>query len=342
MSDVIQVRIPIEIVVRVGQPETSQRSDQASAATAPSNEKFHVDPDYARRKGFDTSWLGGTPVELPSITPEGMHDVSKDPDADDTVLSHVLRYHHFSIVMNRKRRLLFFAAYNTTRDPDVMGSSSRQQLGGGGGDKWILDPRIPAAHQVTSKEFYGPTVFDRGHIVRREDAYWGADEEEAQLANFDSFHYTNCTPQHPAYNQSSRGGLWGQLENHIAKESSAKDLKLSVFAGPVLAKDDPVIEDVKVPRRFWKIVIARDDKKGTLGAWAFLLTQAKLVDAEKDRSEAVFDPGDFDAYQVPVSRIEELTEVRFDGAVHKADRHESTEEGPAGPRRLDGLGDIRI
>lgn len=339
MSDVIQVRIPIEIVVRVGQPETSQPNAPLSVGSGQSGEAFHVDPDYSSRGGFDRSWLGGTPIELPTITTEGMHDVSRDPDADDPVMAHVLQYHHFSIVMNRRRRLLFFAAYNTTRDPDVMGSSSREQLGR---DKWILDPRIPAAHQVTTKEFYGPTVFDRGHIVRREDAYWGVDEAEAQLANFDTFHYTNCTPQHPDYNQSSKGGLWGQLENHIAKQSSAKDLKLSVFAGPVLAKNDPVLEDVKVPRRYWKIVVARDDKKGALGCWAFLLTQAKLVDAEKDRSEAVFDPGDFDAYQVPVSRIEELTEVRFDAAVHKADRHESTQEGPAGPRRIDTLSDVRI
>ena len=43
-------------------------------------------------------------------------------------------------------------------------------------------------------EFYVPTVFDRGHMVRRLDPVWGT-EGPARLANADTHHYTNSCPQ---------------------------------------------------------------------------------------------------------------------------------------------------
>ena len=317
MADVT-VRIPIEITVRVGEPAVV-----TAAATVPAQaeERFILDNDYERRPGYDDAFLGRTAkVALPTLTDDAMKLVSVVDDVEGPD-AHVLRYHHFSIVMNKRRRMAFFAAYNTTRNPDLFGTKSREELGAS--DKWILDPRIPGVHQVTTKELYKPTDFDRGHIVRREDAYWGLDPREAEYANFDTFHYTNCSPQHPAYNQSGKRGIWGMLENHIAAEATDKEMKLSIFAGPVLALGDPRINEVKIPRVYWKVVVARRrGADGPIGAWAFLLSQAALVKAEKKRfegEEAIFDPGDFATYQVPVARIEELTDVRFDAVVKQGD-----------------------
>jgi DNA/RNA endonuclease G, NUC1 len=47
---------------------------------------------------------------------------------------------------------------------------------------WKLDPRVPKEAQVGGAEFYVPTTFDRGHMVRRLDSVWGT-ESIARLAN---------------------------------------------------------------------------------------------------------------------------------------------------------------
>jgi endonuclease G len=339
-----RIRIPIEITVRIGTVEVGGQGGVApSDASIAVDERANVDPDYGNRRGYFATYLGegDLDVPLPRLTSDGMRLVSKDPDAEADE-AHLLRYHHYTAVMNKKRRLLFYAACNTTRDPDLMGTLTREELGR---DKWILDPRIPAGHQVTTAEFYGPVDFDRGHVVRREDVYWGLDEDEAAKGNYDSFHYTNCTPQHPEYNQSGKHGIWGELENHIASEALDKDLKFSLFAGPVFTKTDPYIHDVQVPRRFWKVVVGARKNGRTLGVWAFVLSQAKLVQQEKDKEEAVFDPGEFSVYQVPLKRIEQLTEVRFDEKLKAADRYGlGAEEAVTGEQfiRLDDVRGMKL
>jgi endonuclease G, mitochondrial len=329
------IRIPIEITIRVGSPivETDALVTPSAGATgtgAARSEAIPVDEDYDSREGYGPTFLGKA-IPIPTLTEEAIALASIPDGASDG--DYLLHYHHFSIAMNKERRLLFFAACNTTRNPDFKGKKSRSELGR---DQWILDPRIPVGHQVTTRELYGPTDFDRGHVVRREDAYWGRNEGEAAYANYDSFHYTNCTPQHSKYNQSSQKGLWGLLENHIGNQAKDEDLNFSIFAGPVMARNDPHVLGVKVPRQFWKIVVAK--RKGSqtgFGAWAFLLSQAKLVREQRDKfGEGVFDPGEFATYLVSVARIEELTDVRFDDIIKQSDVAGGKDEAPAASARL--------
>ena len=60
-------------------------------------------------------------------------------------------------------------------------------------------------------------ALDRGHLVRRLDPAWGESKALAKIANDDTFHFTNCTPQHENFNQSRLAGLWGQLENAVKR-----------------------------------------------------------------------------------------------------------------------------
>ena len=316
------IRIPIEITIRVGNPQTGAPGatvTTAEPADASAGEEMVIDENYDHRKGFDENFLGrNAKVEMPTLTKSALELVSVPDGSDED--EYLLHYYHYSLSMNKKRRLLFFAASNTTRNPDLFGKQSRVALGDGQGEKWILDPRIPPAHQATTRELYTKIHFDRGHIVRREDSYWGETPLLAKYANFDTFHYTNCTPQAPDYNRSNKQGIWGLLENYIAKQAGEQEVKLSLIAGPVLNDRDPILKDteVRVPRSFWKIVLGRiKGGDSSLGAWAFLLSQAKQV---KDAREGVFDPGEFGVYQVPISQIEELTEVRFSDQIKAADQ----------------------
>jgi endonuclease G len=75
------------------------------------------------------------------------------------------------------------------------------------------------------------------------------------MANEDSFYFTNMTPQHERFNQSKLKGLWGRLENAVFDEAEPLDLKVSLFAGPILSADDPLYKrpdeglEVQIPDR---------------------------------------------------------------------------------------------
>ena len=74
--------------------------------------------------------------------------------------------------------------------------------------------------------------------MRRDDAAWGRTYEELKRGNGDTYHVTNCSPQVAGFNQSAGGeDNWGDLENLVLKEAASE--RLSLFAGPVLAEDDP-------------------------------------------------------------------------------------------------------
>jgi endonuclease G, mitochondrial len=328
----ITIEIPIEI--RIGRPRVDTSIPGASEGTSirinaqtvrPSrtdapDAAFEIDDDYAGRKGYDEDWLG-VRIPLPLLSEEQMREVSPDTTRDDDD-RHVLRYYNFSVVMNGKHRLMFFGACNATRDPGLQGKLSRSSLSEGKGDKWILDPRIPAAHQITTRELYSKIHFDRGHIVRRDDVYWGRTERDAAFANFDSFHYTNCTPQAKSFNRSTLGdGLWGKLENHIADSAETDGEKLSYFAGPIF-RSGRMLSGAFVPFEFFKVVVA-PRKVGKLGAWAFRLSQLKQVEGAP---EPIFAPDEFETYLVSIAKLERLTGLTFPKILHEIDARKGSGE----------------
>ena len=147
-------------------------------------------------------------------------------------------------------------------------------------------------------------ALDRGHLVRREDPVWGA---QAAIANDDSFHFTNCSPQHSGLNQKT----WLGLEDYILQNARVHRLRICVFTGPVLRDDDMVYRDVKIPKEYWKVVAFRTDDRPS--ATAYMVSQGKLI----EDLEFVF--GRYKTYQVAVAEVQELAGLdfgdlsRFDG-----------------------------
>jgi DNA/RNA endonuclease G (NUC1) len=249
----------------------------AAAGIEAATEPFR-DQDYSGRRGYDDRFLG-IPVPMPRV-----RDTDVVSHLEDG--SHALPYEHFSIVQHKDRRLALLAVANvdaapSRKRPEPGRDYSRRGLSGLGEndqEKWFTDPRIPAAHQLPDRFFTrGRASFDRGHIVPREDVAWGHDYDELGRASRDTFHVTNCSPQVARFNLSNLGGVWGQLENLILAQ--ARSERCSVIAGPVLRSDDPVfrgVDDdgtvrVQIPRRFWKIVVARSGDE--LQSFAFVLDQ---------------------------------------------------------------------
>lgn len=251
-------------------------------------------PDLSGREGYDQAFLGNSStlrVPLPALGTNASNAVKVKGTSD-----RVLRYQHFSIVMNAKRKFAFFTACN------IDGRDSKNIRRGR--DKWFLDPRIPASAQA-GEELYKGNQLDRGHLVRRLDPVWGS---KAEVANDDTFFFTNATPQHARLNQ----GNWNDLEDYILTNTDAHDLLVNVFTGPVFAEDDPEYRGVFLPQRFWKIVVVVHGRTRKLHATGYMLSQTDLL------TDIEFVFGQFRTYQVPIAEIEAQTKLNF-GKLRNAD-----------------------
>ena len=299
---------------------------------------MRFDPDYDNREGYDPQFLdpADPDLEVPAPTIGVPSDGAVLTNSDGTPL--VLKYHHYELVMNKERRLLMWTADNVDYDPKVKSNLARDAFGK---DKWMPDPRIPANVQLMDPDFYKPAGnIDRGHIVRREDNAWGNTDTEIEFANSDTFHWTNCTPQHEAFNQSNPGmsdktykgmkGLWGDFENYIQTSLKGDDTRACILAGPVLDPRDPShdfgLGDIKYPLQFWKVVaVPTTDDAGArkLAVYGFLLSQADVVG--KFGIE-VFRPGEFKKLQVSLASITAMTGVVFAPHLHAADPLAGSEE----------------
>ena len=239
---------------------------------------------YEGATGYDIRFLGEDHEVLhPKFRSDLEQDIARLKDG-----GRVLHYTHFSIVMSKSRRLAYYTVVN------IDGNQLKKV---GRNDKWYLDSRIETEYQC-GPELYANNSLDRGHLVRRRDPVWGA---AAKKANQDTFHFTNCAPQHSTLNQKS----WLDLENYILDHAENSNLKVTVFTGPIFRMDDIFYRGVQIPAEFWKIaVIVKSD--GNLSATAYLQTQKNLIE------NLEFAYGEYKTYQVPISKIETLTGLDFE------------------------------
>lgn len=277
--------------------------------------KLKFDSDYPNRPGYHSKFLDGFDVPAPTAP---LGEVLKAGNK-----AKVLKYHHYSLVMHEARRLVMWAAANVDYSENKRWRT-REEFGT---DTWKPDPRIPIVAQIEDLEFYEPAAkFDRGHIIRRDDVAWGETMQEEEYGNSDSFHWSNCTPQHEGFNRDAFGykGLWGQLENHIANEAGFLENVLIVLAGPVLDNNDPSRDfgsgiEVQVPMVFWKVLVAVEEynQNRTLRAYGFLLDQTDAI--EQYGWEGRFRVGKFKEQQVSLLDITERSRVTFNQILHDAD-----------------------
>lgn len=247
--------------------------------------------DYAERSGYNEIFLGEK-IPLPEIPHHLKDDVVQLNDGSGIEL----KYTNFSIIMSKSRSLALFTAVNI--DGNQIQHIERNN------DHWYYDPRININFQ------YGPEAYtnkdlDRGHLVRRLDPVWGP---QAATANEDTFHFTNCSPQHRLLNRKT----WLGLEDYILKNADLFDLKVNVFTGPVFSSNDISFrKKFLIPAEFWKVVtIVKCDK--SISSTAYLQTQKRLIENIK------FVFGEYNTYQVPLSKIESLTNLGF-GNLRKFD-----------------------
>lgn len=323
MSVTMNFSGPVTIYVGGAQPVSVGGVTVAPTAPMADEKALRFDPNYDDREGYNPDFLdNGISVPLPTVSAERGGEMYKE---NGTIT--VLKYHHYSLAMNANRRLQMWSAVNVDYDKAKRMVSGRQFFGI---DHWIGDPRIPAKVQLADADVYGPAgQIDRGHIVRREDNAWGNTPTEVEFGNSDTFHWTNCTPQHAAFNRSNPGkqwdnvvGIWGGFENLVQQNLQTGDTRACILAGPVLHPNDPSQDfgtgSVQYPLVFWKVVaLASQDAGGgrSLRTYGFLLSQADVV----ARFGVEFSAGEYARFQVPLATVSEKAGVIFDAALLAAD-----------------------
>lgn len=244
---------------------------------------------YDDRKGYQKDFLGNDYiVEMPFSDLFNNDGVVVD-NSKESIEKYNLKYKNFSVVMSKARQLAYYTACNI--DGKKLRRISRK------GIRWMIDPRIPREYQC-GNELYRRNDLDRGHLVRRLDVVWG-DYDEAYLANKDTFHYTNASPQHKDLNQKT----WLELENWLIDNADIHDLKINIFTGPVFKDNDIVYRGVKIPKDFWKIAVIKIKGENRLSATAYLLSQEKLLST----LERPFIFGEFKTYQISIRELENKT-----------------------------------
>jgi len=251
---------------------------------------------YVNRNGYDENFLGER-LDLPTLGP-GIKDKAA-PRIDDPGKNE-LEYTNFSIVMNKERRMPFYTAVN------IDGGQIKEVERSG---KWLFDPRISREHQL-GNHAYKRNDWDRGHMVRRRDAAWGSNAEQAST---DTFVYTNAALQHENLNQDE----WLDLENRVLDRADAEDRKMTVLTGPVFRDDDPSFDNggklenpTKIPQDFWKVVAWKDPEKG-LQSEAFVMSQKNDIAGTGNPDEELTTEAQFNMYRVPLSQLEEMTQMDF-------------------------------
>lgn len=324
----VTIDVPLRITISLGRPGTGN--------------VYHVGPDHdpgdgngaadivgedgdddfdigeSKGSGYDEDFLSET-VPTPNLS----RKIAKDSFEHNG--SHLIHYTHFSVCQSKSRSLPRFVAWNI--DGGNMKQLSRK------GIRFIRDSRVPAEFQA-GNELYKHNAYDRGHVARRADLNWGS-LKEAKAANRDSFFFTNMTPQHEAFNQSAKGGLWGELENAVFEDLNIDKLKVSVMAGPIFRDTDKTYRDVKIPEDFWKLIAFHDEDDDEFKVAAYIISQKELVFVEGRELDR------FHLYQVSLNALIKETKLDF-GEIAEFDSFSALSESSTGSglREIAGRTDL--
>lgn len=148
------------------------------------------------------------------------------------------------------------------------------------GDKFIPDPKL--ANETNLQSNYTGQGFDRGHNFPSADAACD------QVANDESFYFSNMTAQYPALNR----GDWKTLES-FTRELALKNDSTKVWCGSI--GEDKKIGTVSVPKQCWKVIYIK--KTNEWLAYLFNNNTSKADGIENNK--------------VKITDIEKLTGFKF-------------------------------
>ena len=227
--------------------------------------------------------------------------------------------------MHKTRGVAIFTATNIDGDTykNVNRKTGQVSFESQEGDTWFQDTHLSESFYL-GQGFYAASsdYFDRGHLTRRSDPTFGT-PEAAERANADTFHFTNCAPQHFRFNQSSR--YWQGVERYVLKtgllQATGPDARLCVLQGPVYneAIDLWMDHQVQIPSSFWNVVVW-EGRQG-LKAVGMVVDQLPLLSETRSYMGQPKNIKQVDVAQwrVAIVDIGKRTDLLFSDAIVQAD-----------------------
>ena len=299
-----RVRFGFAVGKRMVLPVVSPPEAEAQGADSPPDFFTGVD-------GYDRDFLSKR-IALPR------DDARRDMQAKlHGSNSSELKYTHFSVVFDADRRFARYTAVNIDGDRLFRNSNVTKS--------WRRDARIDVDIQPDD-DFYVKDVaqesvyFQRGHLVRRVDPSWGADEDEAKRAVRDTFHFTNAAPHVGAFNDT----IWGNLEDYLLEKCDKTRKRMTVFSGPVFRSTDPSNYGLRrpggpytIPVDYWKVAVIQKTET-TIAAAGFLIGHGPLLEGLRDEEDVFtglhpYTPAELidNGIQLTIEKIEEETGLSF-------------------------------
>jgi endonuclease G, mitochondrial len=284
---------------------------------------LHLDRDYSNRAGYDRSFIPGLDLPLPQPNAALAGQIAPLREGEANADSGELKYEHFSVKMNKSKRIAVFTATNIDGATylEVDRKTGQVSISASEGETWFKDTRISASFFL-DQSFYSDwsIYFDRGHLTRRTDPTWGTNQQ-AERANADTFHFTNCSPQHFRFNQTTKywqGAERYVLENGVLATDSPK--RLCVFQGPIF--DDRIdlwSGDVQIPSSFFKVILWKS-ATGPKSVGLVVDQRNLLSEPRKNLGQPHDVPAvDVSHWRLAIKSIEQRTGLDFGVTIQDAD-----------------------
>lgn len=315
-DDETTIIVPLEVTLRVG--KVAKGAVTKSAATTERNlttapraraEAARIDRDYSTRAGFRPDFVPGIELSLQDMVAPVKAAIAPTRGTIKGHFKGELPYENFSVVMHETRKIAILTATNIDGESYIAinretGLPAENQPAREG-DTWYKDTRIDEDYTLTN-DFYGEwsAYFDRGHLTRRNDPTWGPN---ARRANYDTFHFTNCSPQHWKFNQTIQ--FWQGIERYVLEQGlweTGLKRRLAVLQGPLF--DAPVpqyADDVLIPNAFWKIIAWNG--AGGLKVVGLVADQTRVLPIKRPRYSSRPDPDERADVQEFRSTVEDIS-----------------------------------
>lgn len=348
----VRLTLPLEITVRLG--TTPLATKPASTEPAPvrvlqrQSEAVTIDLNYDNRSGYDEAFIAGHVVALPSIADAALaKQVAVLRAGVPNAASGALDYEHFTVKLNKSKRVAIFTATNIDGPTYLNVDRQTGRVADSEGDRWFIDTRVSASFFLGQDFYTGwSNLFDRGHLTRRSDPTWGP-AATAERANADTFHFTNCSPQHWRFNESAK--YWQGVERYVLENGlleNDNEKRLCVLQGPVF--DDTIdrwADDVQIPSSFWKIVVWKGSQG--LKSVGLVVDQLAIIDIQRQGGSPpqALPFVDVSHWRVPIATIEKRTGLSFGDEVRNGDTIHQPDQPAVGGEaaiRIDSFKDIAL
>ena len=112
----------------------------------------------------------------------------------------------------------------------------------GRSESFFAEPDVPAKYRVSPKD-YTRTGFDKGHLAP------SAAIDFSEESNLETFSMANVSLQNPKLNRQA----WGSVESYVRSWTYTRG-KLCVTTGPIYGEKSKLVNDIPVPKAFYKVV----------------------------------------------------------------------------------------